>query len=560
MGVAVARLPCHAGCVHTFTVWAPFADTVDLVVDGHHIPMTPAGDRPGWWQATAENAGPGTDYAFSVDGGPPRPDPRTEWQPHGVDGPSRVFDPADAAIERLDHLRELGVDIVSLMPVAAFPGEHGWGYDGVDLFAVHGRYGGPAALQRFVDACHQRGLGVCLDVVYNHLGPQGNYLETFGPYFTDKHHTPWGKAVNLDDEHNDQVRRYICDNALRWFRDFRIDALRLDAVHELADDSHQHLLAQLSTETAALSEQVGRPLGLVAESDLNDPTMVIPVEQGGLGMTAQWSDDFHHALHALLADETHGYYVDFGDLRVLAKTLTEVFRHDGGFSTFRNRDWGAPVDRARIGGHRFLAYAANHDQVGNRAVGDRPAASLTAGRVAIGAAITLTSPFTPMLFMGEEWGCTTPFMFFSDHQDPDLAQAIRDGRRAEFADFGWAADQIPDPQDHATRHGSVLDWSDLDEEPHRRMLDWYRDLIALRRSESDLTDDRLDRLEVDIDEQAQTLVMTRGAFRVVVNLGPQQHRFELAVQRVALAFGEVEHDADAGLTVGPDSVAIARVG
>src|SRR3954452_9330709 len=435
----------------------------------------------GVWALDVEDASHGTDYAFSLDGGAPLPDPRSAWQPDGVHRPSRVFDPArhvwqdagwggrsalgalfyelhigtftpqgtlDAAAERLDHLVDLGVDVVELMPVAAFDGRWGWGDDGVDLSAVPAAYGGPEALQRFVDAAHDRGLAVCLDVVYNHLGPSGNYLASFGPYFTTRHSTPWGPAVNLDDTGSTDVRRWICDNALRWFRDFHIDVLRLDAVHALVDDSPTHLLQQLSTETAALSKELGRPLGLVAESDLNDPRMIEAVSAGGMGMTAQWSDDFHHALHALLTGERFGYYVDFGDPAVFAKTLTRVFMHDGTYSTFRGKTWGHQIDPRKHQGGSFLAYTANHDQIGNRALGDRPA--LTPGQQAIAAALVLTSPYTPMLFMGEEWGASTPWRFFTDFDDPELADAVRNGRRQEFAEFGWDAEEIPDPQDPET--------------------------------------------------------------------------------------------------------------
>lgn len=389
--------------MHTFTVWAPDASAVSLVLRSETQKMAEADD--GWWKLEVPEAGHGTDYAFSVDGSEPMPDPRSPWQPDGVHGFSRVFDTSlhdwsdgdwagrdargsvfyelhigtftpegtlEAAAGHLDYLVALGVEMVSLMPVAAFPGRHGWGYDGVDLYAVHESYGGPEALQRFVDQCHSVGLAVCLDVVYNHLGPSGNYLGSFGPYFTSRHTTPWGPAVNLDDTGSFEVRRWICDNALRWFREFHLDALRLDAVHALADDSPKHLLAQLSEETAALSASLGRPLGLVAESDLNDPRTVEPVAEGGLGMTAQWSDDFHHALHTLLTGERAGYYVDFGEPAVFAKTLREVFLHDGSYSTFRGKDWGRPVDPGRHRGGEFLVYTSNHDQVGNRALGDRP--------------------------------------------------------------------------------------------------------------------------------------------------------------------------------------------
>jgi maltooligosyltrehalose trehalohydrolase len=534
--------------MHTFSVWAPDAKAVSLVLGESLFEMK---RTDGWWSLEVADAGHGTDYAFSIDGGDPMPDPRSAWQPEGVHGPSRVFDASrfgwsdsgwtgrdvrgavfyelhlgtftpegtlDAAAGHLDYLVALGVQVVSLLPVAAFPGEHGWGYDGVDLYAVHAPYGGPEALQRFVDRCHAVGLAVCLDVVYNHLGPSGNYLGSFGPYFTDKHTTPWGPAVNLDDQGSHEVRRWILDNALRWFRDFHLDALRLDAVHALQDDSPQHLLAQLSEETAALSAELGRPLGLVAESDLNDPVMVTPVADGGLGMTAQWSDDFHHALHTLLTGERAGYYEDFAQPGVFAKTLTQVFLHDGSYSSFRGKDWGRPVDPERHRGSQFLAYTSNHDQVGNRALGDRPA--LTSGQLAIGAALVITSPYTPMLFMGEEWGASTPWRFFTDHEEPELADAVRNGRRSEFAAFGWDAEEIPDPQDPETWRSSVLDWNEVDQSPHRELLAWYRDLLALRARTDDLRDDRIG--SASVASGPDWLVVSRGALRVVVNLGEEE--------------------------------------
>ncbi len=586
--------------MHRFTVWAPDAARVDLVLTAagpgsgsddtpeRRLPMTPTGD--GSFAIDVPEAGHGTNYAFSLDGGRPLPDPRSAWQPAGVHGPSRVFDASryawgdagwqgrdvlgalvyelhvgtftpqgtlDAAVEKLDHLVDLGVDMVEIMPVAAFDGRWGWGYDGVDLYAVHDPYGGPKALQRFVGACHGRGLAVCLDVVYNHLGPSGNYLGSFGPYFTGKHDTPWGDAVNLDDTGSEHVRRWIIDNALRWFEDFHIDALRLDAVHALLDDSPRHLLAQLSDETAALAGRLGRPLSLVAESDLNDPRMVEPTSSGGLGMTAQWSDDFHHALHSTLTGETQGYYVDFEGVDVVARTLTQVFRHAGDFSAFRGKDWGKPVDPARHRGHRFLGYLQDHDQVGNRAVGDRISATVSPGRQAAGAALYLTSPFTPMVFMGEEWAASTPWQFFTDFPDPDLAAAVRNGRRSEFAEHGWDAEDVPDPQAPSTRESSVLDWAEPGKDAHARMLGWYRDLVALRRSEPDLQDDDL--RHVHVDTGPDRLVVHRGAFRVLVNLGAEPAEFEVPeVAEVRLAWSEPER-TETGLRLQPDDVAIVRV-
>ena len=556
------------------TVWAPEAHGVEVELhaagqEERVVAMRPKGD--GWW-VWQEADGPAyrwLDYAFRVDGGDPTPDPRTAWQPHGVHGPSRWFDARahawqdatwagpqqgagtlgaviyelhvgtftvegtlDAAHRRLDHLLALGVDVVELMPVAAFPGRWNWGYDGVSPYAVDDDYDGPAALQRFVDACHARGLGVCLDVVYNHLGPSGNYLSRFGPYFTERHTTPWGAALNLDGPGSEHVRRWVIDNALRWFRDFHVDALRLDAVHALHDDSERHILAQLSDEVADLERLLGRPLALIAESDLNDAVMVTPTDEGGLGMSSQWNDDLHHALHVALTGETQGYYADFaghgeafpegGPVAVLAKTLTGVFLHDGRYSTFRGAPWGRPVDRAVVDGRRFVAYLQTHDQVGNRAVGDRISDRLSPAQQAAGAALYLTSPYTPMVFMGEEWAATTPFQFFTDFDDPELARSVSEGRRGEFAAHGWAFDDVPDPQDEKTFRASQLDWSEPRGGRHARMLRWYRDLIGLRRQEASLTDGRLDQVDVEFDDDARWLMMARGALRTVVNFSDRQ--------------------------------------
>ncbi|MGA8995439.1 MAG: malto-oligosyltrehalose trehalohydrolase, partial [Nocardioidaceae bacterium] len=337
----------------------------------------------------------------------------------------------DTAIERLPYLVELGVDVVELLPLASFPGERNWGYDGVAPYSVHAAYGGPQALQRFVDAAHRHGLAVCLDVVYNHLGPDGNYLAEFGPYFTDKHATPWGEAINLDGEGSDEVRRWVLDNALQWLRDFHVDGLRLDAVHELHDDSAMHVLEEMAREVDELAAQTGRPRWLVAESDRNDPATVTPRGSGaavaGLGLHGQWADDVHHALHAALTGETQGYYADFADHpESLAKVMGTPFFHDGTYSSFRGRRHGRPVDAATVPGSRFVVSLQTHDQVGNRAQGDRLSGELLdldPGVLACGAALLLTSPYTPMLFMGEEWGARTPWQFFTDHTDQSIAAA-----------------------------------------------------------------------------------------------------------------------------------------
>jgi malto-oligosyltrehalose trehalohydrolase len=535
--------------VSEFRVWAPAADRVEVVTGGASHVMAPQDDD--WWAADLPGAGDGTDYSFRLDGGDLLADPRSAWQPHGVRGPSRRYDhgrfawtdagwrgvplpgaviyelhvgtftPAgtfDAAIERLDHLAALGVDAVELMPVAAFPGAHGWGYDGIALWAVHAPYGGPDGLKRLVDACHARGLGVLLDVVYNHVGI-GNRLGDFGPYFTDAHATPWGPAVNLDQPGSDQVRAFLIGNALMWLRDYHLDGLRLDAVHALADQRALPLLEELAAEVDALAARLGRELVLIAESDLNDPRLVTPREAGGTGLAAQWSDDFHHALHAALTGERQGYYADFGSLAVLAATLTRVFRHDGSWSSFRGRSHGRPVDTARTPAHRFLGYLQDHDQIGNRAAGDRIADLVGDGLLRVGAGLVLTAPFTPMLFMGEEWGADTPWQYFTDHEEEWLATAVRDGRRSEFAAHGWAVADVPDPQDPQTFRRSRLDWSQPGGEPHAGLLAWYRELIALRRARPELTDPRLDRVAAAWDEEARWLVVTRGRLLIVASLG-----------------------------------------
>ncbi|GAA4286067.1 malto-oligosyltrehalose trehalohydrolase [Georgenia daeguensis] len=583
-------------------VWAQAASAVDLILPGSgepsRLPMTL--EEGGWWGAPS-TVPPGTDYAFSLDGGPAMPDPRSPWQPHGVHGPSRTFDAGahdwsdggwagrsvlgavvyelhvgtftpegtlDAAAGRLDHLAALGVDMVELMPVAAFPGVHGWGYDGVALYAVHDPYGGPAALQRFVDAAHARGIAVCLDVVYNHLGPSGNYLGAYGPYFTERHQTPWGSAVNLDGDDAAEVRAYIVGNALRWLRDFHVDALRLDAVHALVDDSPRHLLAELADAVAELEAEVVRPLSLVAESDLNDARMVTPTAQGGLGMTAQWDDDLHHALHALLTGERQGYYADFGAAATLAKALTEVFVHAGEYSTFRGKVWGAPVP-PETDGRRFVVFSQDHDQVGNRALGDRPSRTLSPGQLAASAAVVLLGPGTPMLFMGEEWGATTPFQYFTDHEEPELARAVQEGRAREFGTHGWAElyghdIEVPDPQATATVEASRLDWDEPARPGHDRLLEFYRELVRLRHEEPDIASGDRTRTAVRVADDESWLVLARGGIDVVVNLADGATTVPLSTAdagspQVLLSWGEagLTHDGTSLTLQGP-GVAVVR--
>jgi maltooligosyltrehalose trehalohydrolase len=438
----------------------------------------------------------------------------------------------DAAIAHLDYLVELGVDFVELMPVNAFNGTHGWGYDGVLWFAVHEPYGGPDGLVRLIDACHARGLGVLIDAVFNHLGPSGNYLPRFGPYLSDATN-PWGQGINLSGPGADEVRRYIIDCALRWMREFHADGLRLDAVHALVDTTAIHILEELAAETDALATVLGRPLALIAESDLNDPRLITPRDHGGYGLTAQWDDDIHHAIHTAVSGERQGYYADFGSMSTLAATLRSGFFHAGTYSSFRGRRHGRPLDTTLIPATRLLAYTCTHDQVGNRAAGDRPAQNLDAGQLAIKAALVLASPYTAMLFMGEEWGSTRPFQFFSSHPEPELARATAEGRKAEFAEHGWHADSVPDPQDPATFQRSKLDWAEGGKPEHDALREFHRALIRLRRNEPDLADPWLPDLGVEVDDDHRWIVMRRGAVAIACNLGTEPVEVSVAGELLA---------------------------
>ena len=571
-----------------FRVWAPRADRVEVEVAGRRLPLREVG--AGWHELSVADAGAGTDYAFVLDGTEPLPDPRSPFQPQGVHGPSRVVDHScfpwtdgswrgfylpstvlyelhvgtfspegtfDGAIARLDHLVDLGVTAVEVLPVAEFPGSRNWGYDGVALFAPHHGYGGPDGLKRLVDACHARGLGVVLDVVYNHLGPEGNHLDRFGPYFTSFYATPWGQAVNFDQRGSDEVRRFVVDNALGWLRDYHVDGLRLDAVHAIVDTSATHVLELLATEVAELAACEGRPLWLIAESDLNDPRLVRSRDVGGYGIHAQWSDDFHHALHTVLTGEREGYYGDFGSLADLATALCSVWVYAGRWSTSRQRVHGRPP--TGLPGWCFLGYLQNHDQVGNRAVGDRLGATVAPARLKVGAALYLTAPFVPMVFQGEEWAAASPFQYFTSHQDPELGRLVRQGRRSEFAAFGWHADEVPDPQEPSTFERSKLDWAELAKPHHAEMLAWYRQLISLRRSTPGLADGRLDRVAVRYDEVARWLVVERGQLRVAANLGTADVTLELGLATgatVLLASDERIATGSGSVTLPPDSVAV----
>ncbi|KAI8816753.1 malto-oligosyltrehalose trehalohydrolase [Fimicolochytrium jonesii] len=601
---------------HTFRLWAPEAPSVTLVLGpdaktGKSHPLKKTGNpSPGWWEVTVPGVEHGADYGFIVEKNKynveaPLPDPRAAWLPGSIHGPARLYDHSrfkwtdqrwrgvplagsvlyelhvgtftkagtfDAAIEKLDHLVELGVDAVELLPCNAFPGKWNWGYDGVGLYAAQESYGGPDGLKRFVDAAHAKGLGVVMDVVYNHLGPDGNYLECFGPYFSTKSNS-WGTSVNLDGPWSNEVRRFFIDNALMWMRDYHIDGLRLDAVHALLDTSSTHFLEQISTEVRNLGAQLRKPLWLVAESDLNDAKLIRSQEVGGYGLDGQWADDVHHSLHALLTGERQGYYGDFGSLAVMAKALTGGFVHDGEWSSFRKRDYGRQIPDT-VPSSRLVVFLQDHDQVGNRAIGDRISATCNDAVLKIGAALLLTSPFTPMLFQGEEWGAKTPFMFFTNH-NKELGEAVKKGRRAEFAEHGWNTEDVPDPQDPETFNRSKLDWAEPTQPTHASLLDWHKKLIRLRREVPELAAvNEIRKVDCEYDETARWMVVRRGGkVAVAINLGDgdvtvplvrpapghgaEAKDFEVAYD-VLLANGRVEVKGDKAV-LGKESVGVFRL-
>jgi maltooligosyltrehalose trehalohydrolase len=545
-----------------YRVWAPRATNVDLILEEARLPMAPGAD--GWWTADHETRD-GERYAYVVDDRGPFPDPRSMFQPSGVHGWSQCVDHTrfewtdtrwqpppfasavayelhigtfsepgtfDGAIEKLPYLVDLGVTHLELMPVAEFSGSRGWGYDSVDLFAPHHTYGRPDDLKRLVNACHRQGLAVLLDVVYNHFGPAGNYVGQFGPYFTHRYNTPWGDAVNLDDAGSDEVRRFFCDNALMWLRDYHFDGLRLDAIHALVDTSARHFLEQLSDEIDVLEAVAGRHLVLVAESDLNDPRVIRAREAGGYGIDAQWNDDFHHALHSVITGERSGYYQDFGTFEHFARAVEHGFVYAGAYSSHRRRIHGRQLDAAP--GWRLVAAAQNHDQIGNRATGERLSHLVSSRRLKVAAALLLTAPFVPMLFQGEEWGASSPFLYFTAHEDEALGSVVSEGRRQEFAAFGWDAASVPDPQSRDTFDRSRLRWDELSLPEHAELQQWYRALLMLRRQSPSLRDGNYQNAVVTVDEKRQRLSVRRGTILVACNLSDTAATIDVDVPLVLL--------------------------
>jgi maltooligosyltrehalose trehalohydrolase len=536
----------NGGDTVRFSVWAPRAKRVTAHVLGRHGTRTVHLEEHGRgaFASTVRWVHAGDEYTLQLDDGPELPDPVSRWQPHGVHGASRVVDPSafhwtdaswtglearelviyelhtgtftdagtfDGVAEHLAELRDLGVTAIELMPVAAFPGERNWGYDGVFPYAPQHGYGGPDGLRRLVNAAHEAGLAVVLDVVYNHLGPEGNYLEHFGPYFSQVYRTPWGRPINFDGPESDEVRRYFVDNALYWITEFHIDALRLDAVHAIFDFSARHILEEITTAVHDQGAALGRRTLVIAESDLNDPRLLRDREHGGFEMDAQWADDFHHAVHAALTGERRGYYADFGGMAPIAKALQDRFVFDGGYSAFRQRRHGARA--ADLSSEHFVFCLQNHDQVGNRAAGDRLSTLVSPARLKVAAAILLLAPYVPMLFMGEEYGETNPFLYFVSHGDAQLLAAVRRGRREEFAAFGWS-DAVPDPSAPETFRRSRLDRTLSAVGWHAELRALYRDLLRIRREERALVPGA-SRIHTSFDAKeeyiAMELVPERGA-------------------------------------------------
>lgn len=546
--------------MHKFGIWAPKAQAMSLKWRDQTLPME-GPNRRGWWSVEVPEAGCGDRYAFLLNDDPtPYPDPRSLRQPDGVHGLSELYDHSqfewhdqvwrgapktgsiiyelhigtfsaegtfDGAIPHLRYLFDLGVTHVEVMPVAAWAGHQGWGYDGVALFATHEPYGGPDGFKRFVDACHATGLSVILDVVYNHFGPVGNYATKFGPYLNENRKTPWGDAVSLDQEGSDDVRRFFVDNALMWLREYHCDGLRFDAVHAFIDLSAIHFLEQLSTEVERLSATLAKEFYLIAESDLNDPRVVRSREANGYGMDSQWSDDFHHSLFTVLykpKDGETGYYSDFGTFDDLQKALQNSYVYDGQYSGYRKRRHGRTP--SGLTAHHFVHFDQNHDQVGNRGWGERleHLVGLDAAKVSIG--LLLTAPYIPMLFMGEEWATTAPFLYFADHEDEEMRRSVAEGRRREFAGFGFDG-EVPNPEDRKTYEMSRLKWEEQSEGKHAEMLAWVKALIKLRRSHIALNDGDRNHLLVEADEATRRLVMGREEARIVMNLGKEPFRLKL---------------------------------
>lgn len=548
---------------YEFVVWAPLADSIELDINSSEKgPFMMNRDNQGYWSLSLGNVTPDTRYRFVINGNKARPDPASHYQPDGVHAPSGIVDHTcfpwednewvpvalremiiyeihtgtftnqgtfDSVISRLDDIADTGVNSLEIMPVAQFPGDRNWGYDGVYPYAVQNSYGGPHGLKRLVNECHKKGLSVILDVVYNHLGPEGNYLWDYGPYFTDRYRTPWGDAVNFDGEYSDGVRNFFINNALYWFENYHIDALRLDAIHSIYDMSANPFLKELVEKVKEYSRVKGKNHILIAESNLNDTRIINPPEIGGFGFDAQWSDDLHHSLHAVLTGERDGYYVDFGNTGDIVKALREGFVYTGQYSGFRKRRHGNSPENRPFS--QFVVYSQNHDQVGNRAYGERLSALTDLEGLKVAAGVVILSPFIPMLFMGEEYGERSPFYYFVSHTDPGLAESVREGRKNEFAGIS-SHDELPDPQAEETFLSSKIDWDKRYSGMSRELNNYYRKLISIRKSESAITNPDKDCINTWADETNNLAFLKRwhstgtGSIFCVFNLNKNDSKFE----------------------------------
>lgn len=565
-----------------FRIWAPEAKKVVLCVNDREYTMQVF--ENGFWQIEINSLKAPILYAFKVDEKGPFPDPASQFQPNGVHGWSQlwcepfIWNDADCKVpelknavlyelhvgtytsegtfagiqQKLDYLVELGITHIELLPVAAFPGCRGWGYDGVDLYASHQSYGTPTQLKELVNACHLRGLAIILDVVYNHLGPDGNYLGQFAPYFSKKYQSQWGEAVNFDGDHSDQVREFMINNAMMWLRDFHFDGLRLDAVHGIYDFSATHILEEMQSHVNELTKITGRKLFLIAESDLNNPRLLRSHENGGFGMAAQWLDDFHHSLHVMLTGEKQGYYQDFSGPEDFNKCLQKAYVYDGRYSTFRKRRHGR--EAANLPPENFVVFAQNHDQVGNRGFGERLCHLVSFEHCQIAAALLLLSPFIPMLFQGEEWAASSPFLYFTDHTDPNLAEAVRTGRQR---DYSFLSETVPDPQAPTTFTRSVLKWPEASQDKHAVMLDWHKQLIRIRSKYLGNIRSELPFLKI-INADQKLYLYSAGNLRLLINAGEESGCFEapgLSSARILLQNKNLEIDA-AGLVTAPGTAAL----
>lgn len=582
-----------------FTIWAPFKDKLEVIIKDGPVINLPKSSN-GYWVGEIKETPPGTLYKFRINGNEDFPDPASRSQPEGVHSWSQIIDhdsflwedstwkgmdlsqmiiyelhigtftpegTFEAIIDKLDHLKELGVNTLEIMPISQFPGERNWGYDGVYPFAAQHSYGGPEGLKTLINACHQQEIAVILDAVYNHMGPEGNYLSKFGPYFTEKYHTPWGSALNFDDKHSDEVRNFFLENVSMWLEEFHFDGLRLDAVHEIIDRGAVHFLKEMSQSVDALENKTGKKYVLIAESDLNDTKIVDAYDNGGYGLEGQWVDDFHHSVHTILTGEKQGYYSDYGKMEYLAKAFTQGFVYDGIYSEFRKRKVGN--NPSHIKTSKFVVCIQNHDQVGNRMLGERLTALVNFEKLKLAAGIMLVAPFVPMLFMGEEFAEENPFQYFVSHGDKDLIKAVQEGRKREFEYFNHNNGDFPDPVSSKTFEASMLNWDFKKDIRKKLMFDYYKDLIKLRKK-GKFDSFKYEKPVTRVDEEKRSfIVFTTGneTLYAIFNFGEEKIEISLPKNlswNKIIASGEKKWEgpvkdlsaSNSIITIPPDSFAV----